>query len=532
MNGFDLLLKRNVQHIWEKIFLNLDYQTLRNCARISKAWKEILEGESLRLKIAAKYSWMNTENLEQRIWRSEEYITAWTCYDDEIAFVQELGTNQVMHWINKNGKLRSRNFKDKDNYVINIWILKHVILVRTDKAVFAFEKQVLKHLYKIPTLDGFLDDGEKCEKEITNFNPCVGVRILSFIVNPGWPIPNDQNVKYVLREVPYDYNGEESLRVCTYKEGYFSDEEGAVITFSEDGSHFIYRAITPHQWLQDGLIKVYSIEAPCGCSCGCATCYRPREAEKSELRIRSLWHDNALNIGRVVANSRYVSFYHQVLDRFPDAFITYVLVIAHIRDGRRVGTYDIPTAMTDDQELSNFSISLTERHAVSSFSGVRGKKVQNGFLIVDLNTGEETHSVGEEVDLDGDYGEGEEGIDEGIRIHSGKIKVQTNVWPDPSRILLTEVTSGDAERVRKGQRSITTKSKTKSSADKAFGSIPEVENLTEVRPGLCLFETDISQDDDDVDDDTGFVLEMVSWPNEQLPKALATWTEWLVEVEM
>ena len=219
VNGFDLLLKRNVQHIWEKIFLNLDYQTIRNCARVSKAWKEILEGESLRLKIAAKYSWMNTENLEQRMWTAtveKEYISAWTCYDDEIAFVQEaeVGTNQVMHWINKNGKLSSRDFKDRI-LVNNIWILKHIILVQTeqgwwsdDRAVYAFDKQGLKQS-KISTLDGFLDDGydERGKKEITNFNPSVGVRILSYIVNPCWPIPKDQNVKYVLREVPYDYNG-------------------------------------------------------------------------------------------------------------------------------------------------------------------------------------------------------------------------------------------------------------------------------------------------------------------------------------
>ena len=365
MNGFDLLLKRNVQHIWEKIFLNLDYQTLRNCARVSKAWKEILEEESLRLKIAAKYSWMNTGNLEQRIWRSEEYIMAWTYYDEEIAYVQSLGSYQVMHWINKNGSLSSAECTNIDWNWNNIWILKHIILVRTESAIFAIAKQGLKQS-KISTLDGLLDENEKCEQEIANFNPHVGVRILSYIVNDHVPFGlNDKNVKYVLREVPFDYKMEESLRVSTYKEGSHHDAEGAVITFSEDGYHFIYREKADMD-LQDDFITVYAIE------------YRVQniliEPENFELQIRSLWDDNALNIGRVVANSRYVSFYHQVLDRFPDAFITYVLVVVHIRDGRRVGSYDIPTAMTDDQELSNFSISLTERHAVSSFSGVRGKK--------------------------------------------------------------------------------------------------------------------------------------------------------------
>ena len=47
-SGFDLLLKRNVPHIWEKIFLSLDYASFRNCLRVSHEWNNVLEGEDFR----------------------------------------------------------------------------------------------------------------------------------------------------------------------------------------------------------------------------------------------------------------------------------------------------------------------------------------------------------------------------------------------------------------------------------------------------------------------------------------------------
>ena len=34
--GFDLLLQRNVQHVWEKIFLSLDYASFKNCLEVSE----------------------------------------------------------------------------------------------------------------------------------------------------------------------------------------------------------------------------------------------------------------------------------------------------------------------------------------------------------------------------------------------------------------------------------------------------------------------------------------------------------------
>ena len=40
--AFDELFKRNVPHILEKIFLNLDYKSFKECLEVSKAWNELL----------------------------------------------------------------------------------------------------------------------------------------------------------------------------------------------------------------------------------------------------------------------------------------------------------------------------------------------------------------------------------------------------------------------------------------------------------------------------------------------------------
>ena len=105
--GFDVLLKHNVQHLWEEIFLSLDFESFRACLSVSKAWNEIFDRRSFRAKIVATYSsqmwmrdvnklwrsgkymsvwnahftrmWMDSEELERRRWSSKRYVSAWTC---------------------------------------------------------------------------------------------------------------------------------------------------------------------------------------------------------------------------------------------------------------------------------------------------------------------------------------------------------------------------------------------------------------------------------------------------------------------
>ena len=41
VSGFDLLLQKNVQLIREKIFLSLDYDSFKQCLKVSEAWNEV-----------------------------------------------------------------------------------------------------------------------------------------------------------------------------------------------------------------------------------------------------------------------------------------------------------------------------------------------------------------------------------------------------------------------------------------------------------------------------------------------------------
>ena len=46
--GFDKLFGRNVPHILEKIFFNLDYTSFKQCMVVSSAWHELLKSDSYK----------------------------------------------------------------------------------------------------------------------------------------------------------------------------------------------------------------------------------------------------------------------------------------------------------------------------------------------------------------------------------------------------------------------------------------------------------------------------------------------------
>ena len=48
--AFDKLLKNNVPHIPEKIFLNLDLASLKNCLKVGNEWNRLLLTESFQQK--------------------------------------------------------------------------------------------------------------------------------------------------------------------------------------------------------------------------------------------------------------------------------------------------------------------------------------------------------------------------------------------------------------------------------------------------------------------------------------------------
>ena len=92
MSGFDMLLERNVQHIWERIFLHyLDYETFKNCTHVSQAWKDIFEKESFVAKVRSEFAaelWMDTDNLERKVWKCKRKIYAWTTTGKEVAYAE------------------------------------------------------------------------------------------------------------------------------------------------------------------------------------------------------------------------------------------------------------------------------------------------------------------------------------------------------------------------------------------------------------------------------------------------------------
>ena len=54
--AFSMLFTKNVPHIFEKIFLSLDYESFRDCHEVCNAWSEVLGAESLKNKAKCQYS--------------------------------------------------------------------------------------------------------------------------------------------------------------------------------------------------------------------------------------------------------------------------------------------------------------------------------------------------------------------------------------------------------------------------------------------------------------------------------------------
>ena len=53
--GFDKLLSKNVPAILEKIFLYLDYESLKTCFQVSTTWRRIVTSEPFRKKARLQF---------------------------------------------------------------------------------------------------------------------------------------------------------------------------------------------------------------------------------------------------------------------------------------------------------------------------------------------------------------------------------------------------------------------------------------------------------------------------------------------
>ena len=52
---FDILFTRNVPHIPEKIFLSLDFESFKNCLKVSKPWSEVLTNKIFQRKVKTRF---------------------------------------------------------------------------------------------------------------------------------------------------------------------------------------------------------------------------------------------------------------------------------------------------------------------------------------------------------------------------------------------------------------------------------------------------------------------------------------------
>ena len=106
--------------------------------------------------------------------------------------------------------------------------------------------------------------------------------------------------------------------------------------------------------------------------------------------------------------------------------------------------------------------------------------------------------------------------DHNVKINKGRNGICS--YNDQGQLLFLDLTQGDPEKFLMGRRMITSR------AAKGKNCSVRVENVIEIKQGMCLFEagrkigTRRSEN---------FTLELISWQGERLPKALERWSEWL-----
>ena len=197
-SSFDVLLKKNVPHILEKIFLSLDLESLKNCFRVSKAWNSSLRSMTLQ-KIAIRTYfasiWMDTDKLQKRVYTTKKNLKFWTTNGKEVAYIetvsQKLRVSEIFHFIAEDGEERVVHFPTPipidgeffaDDIEFGIWILRHKIIVQADQSVLAIDKKCKQNfslLFRSPWTE--VDRWEL----FSHFNPDVGVRFLSILYDNG-----------------------------------------------------------------------------------------------------------------------------------------------------------------------------------------------------------------------------------------------------------------------------------------------------------------------------------------------------------
>ena len=92
--GFDILLSKNVPHIWEKIFFSLDQQSFKVCFGVNRSWNQLLSSKSFKDKIDIMLV-QKTDN-EKRLWKLSS--------EDNVEEVKKLLSNDegIQGWFDVN----------------------------------------------------------------------------------------------------------------------------------------------------------------------------------------------------------------------------------------------------------------------------------------------------------------------------------------------------------------------------------------------------------------------------------------------
>ena len=85
--GFDILLSKNVHHIWEKIFFSLDQQSFKACFGVNSSWNQLLSSKSFQEKTDIML--VHKTNNEKRLWKLSS--------EDNVEEVKKLLSND--QWI-------------------------------------------------------------------------------------------------------------------------------------------------------------------------------------------------------------------------------------------------------------------------------------------------------------------------------------------------------------------------------------------------------------------------------------------------
>ena len=114
--GFEVLMGGNFNHILEKVFLSLDYETFKNCRSVCKTWADVLDSQTFKEKAQSVFGvsmWMDTEHLERAVYAVDRNIIWWTANSDEVAFVEEEeDKNWVFHFIAEDGRSSTKQFDE------------------------------------------------------------------------------------------------------------------------------------------------------------------------------------------------------------------------------------------------------------------------------------------------------------------------------------------------------------------------------------------------------------------------------------